>query len=149
MLPRFCLVSETQNVFSFAVPDGDAGDGGDAGVGDGDGGGADGGDNNHFPPPYESSFGHRLQEEETFPNVRFSHLVSYLWMAKLVFVVIMVMDYVSAGEWIVFFRKYPKLPKASQIIGIHGTLPGIPLFPRPLDLPFQKKRQRERSFRRW
>ena len=87
MLPRFCLVSETQNVFSFAVPDGGGGDGG-------------GGDDNHFPPPYESTFGHRLQEEETFPNVRFSHLVSHLWMAKLVFGVIMVMDYVSAGEWI-------------------------------------------------
>ena len=27
MLPRFCLVSETQNVFSFAVPDGGGGDG--------------------------------------------------------------------------------------------------------------------------
>ena len=38
MLPRFCLVSETQNVFSFAVPDGGAGDGGDGDGGDGDGG---------------------------------------------------------------------------------------------------------------
>ena len=104
MLPRFCLVSETQNVFSFAVPDGDAGDGGDAGVGDGDGGGADGGDNNHFPPPYESAFGNRLQEEETFPNVCFSHLVSHLWMTLLVFGVIMIIDNVSAGEWTCIFE---------------------------------------------
>ena len=100
MLPRFCLVSETQNVFSFAVPDGGAGGGGDGGVGDRGGADGDGGDNNHFPPPYESAFGHRLQEEETFPNVRFSHLVSHLWMAELVFGVIMIIDNVSAGEWI-------------------------------------------------
>ena len=37
MLPRFCLVSETQNVFSFAVPDGGAGGGGDGGGEEDDG----------------------------------------------------------------------------------------------------------------